>query len=137
MVTVITFIGTKLAIKTQYYIMGAIVLSLLSIFFGKHDFVPTEPLLFPLNTSAPFILLFGIFFPAVTGFEAGVSMSGDLENPKRSIPRGTIAAIVIGLVVYIFLIFYYSYTVSPDILFNDPNVLLKISFIPELVIAGI
>ncbi len=137
LVTGVTFIGAQLAIKTQYYIMGAIALSLLSIVFGKHDFVPTEPLLFPISTSAPFILLFGIFFPAVTGFEAGVSMSGDLENPKRSIPRGTIAAIVAGLAVYIFLIFYFSYTVSPDILVNDPNVLLKISFIPELVIAGI
>jgi amino acid transporter len=137
LVTGVTFIGTKLAIKTQYYIMGAIALSLLSIIFGKHDFVPAEPLLFPISTSAPFILLFGIFFPAVTGFEAGVSMSGDLENPKRSIPRGTIAAIVIGLAVYIFLIFYFSYTVNPEILVNDPNVLLKISFIPQLVIAGI
>ena len=136
-VTGVTLIGAKLAIKTQYYIMGAIALSLLSIVFGKHDFVPTEPLLFPISTSAPFILLFGIFFPAVTGFEAGVSMSGDLENPKRSIPRGTITAIVAGLAVYIFLIFYFSYTVSPDKLVNDPNVLLKISFIPELVIAGI
>jgi len=136
-VTGVTFIGAQLAIKTQYYIMGAIALSLLSIVFGKHDFVPTEPLLFPISTSVPFILMFAIFFPAVTGFEAGVSMSGDLENPKRSIPRGTITAIIVGLAVYIFLVFYYSYTVSPDILVNDPNVLLKISFIPELVIAGI
>lgn len=136
-VTGVTFIGAQLAIKTQYYIMSAIALSILSIVFGKHDFVPTEPLLFPINTSAPFILLFGIFFPAVTGFEAGVSMSGDLENPKRSIPRGTLAAIIVGLAVYIFLVFYFSYTVSSDILVNDPNVLLKISYIPELVIAGI
>ncbi|MGB5849326.1 MAG: hypothetical protein WBH40_12610 [Ignavibacteriaceae bacterium] len=136
-VTGVTFIGAQLAIKTQYYIMGAITLSILSIVFGKHDFVPTEPLYFPISTSAPFILLFGIFFPAVTGFEAGVSMSGDLENPKRSIPRGTLAAILVGLAVYIFLVFYFSYTVSPDLLVNDPNVLLKISYIPELVIAGI
>jgi len=41
------------------------------------------------------------------------------------------------LVVYIFLVFFYSYTVNSDILVNDPNVLLKISFMPELVIAGI
>lgn len=136
-VTIITFVSTSLAIKSQYLIMAAIFLSLLSILFGNHQFTPSEPTIFPIETAAPFILMFGIFFPAVTGFEAGVSMSGDLQNPKKSIPSGTIAAIVIGLLVYIGLAFFFSYTVSPDLLENDPNALLKISYIPELVIAGI
>ena len=136
-VTVITFISTSLAIKTQYIIMTAIGLSLISILFGNHDFTPTAPLLSPTATAAPFIVLFGIFFPAVTGFEAGVSMSGDLRDPKKSIPMGTISAIVIGLVVYIFLAYFFSTSVSADLLENDPKALLKISWIPELVIAGI
>ena len=81
--------------------MTAIFLSLLSVLFGSHSYVPTEPLIHSISTAAPFIVLFGIFFPAVTGFEAGVSMSGDLQDPKKSIPVGTISAISIGLVVYI------------------------------------
>lgn len=136
-VTIITFISTSLAIKTQYIIMTAIVLSLISIVLGKHDFVPGETMLSPIATAAPFIVLFGIFFPAVTGFEAGVSMSGDLKDPKKSIPGGTIAAIAIGLVVYIALAFFFSTSVSSDLLVNDPNALLKISWIPEIVVAGI
>ena len=40
-----------------------------------------------------FWVLFAIFFPAVTGFTQGVSMSGDLENPGRSLPAGTFAAV--------------------------------------------
>jgi len=136
-VTIITFISTSLAIKTQYIIMTAIGLSLISIFFGNHEFTPAAPLLSPTATAAPFIILFGIFFPAVTGFEAGVSMSGDLRDPKKSIPAGTISAIVIGLVVYIFLAYFFSTSVSADLLENDPKALLKISWIPELVIAGI
>ena len=136
-VTVVTFISTSLAIKTQYFIMTAIILSLLSIVFGNHSYTPTEPLINSISTAAPFIVLFGIFFPAVTGFEAGVSMSGDLQDPKKSIPVGTITAIAIGLVVYIALAFFFSYSVSSDLLVNDPNALLKISLIPELVIAGI
>jgi amino acid transporter len=136
-VTTVTFLSTKLAIRSQYYIMGAILLSLLSIFLGKHDYTVTEQSIFTISTSVPFILMFGIFFPAVTGFEAGVSMSGDLKDPKKSIPRGTILAIVTGLVVYIFLVFFFSYTVNADALTGDPEVLLKISWIPELVIAGI
>ena len=117
--------------------MTAIGLSLISIFLGNHEFAPSAPLLSPTATAAPFIVLFGIFFPAVTGFEAGVSMSGDLRDPKKSIPVGTILAIVIGLVVYIFLAYFFSTSVSADLLENDPKALLKISWIPELVIAGI
>ena len=136
-VTIVTFISTSLAIKTQYIIMTAIVLSLASILLGDHNYTATEPLIYPIETAAPFILLFGIFFPAVTGFEAGVSMSGDLQNPKKSIPSGTISAIVLGLVVYIGLAFFFSYYISSDLLYSDSNALLKISLIPELVIAGI
>lgn len=136
-VTVVTFISTSLAIKTQYIIMTAIILSLASILLGNHSYTAAEPLIYPIENAAPFIVLFGIFFPAVTGFEAGVSMSGDLQNPKKSIPGGTIAAIVIGLIVYIGLAFFFSFYVSSDLLYSDSNALLKISLIPELVIAGI
>jgi len=136
-VTVLTFISTSLAIKTQFFIMAAIGLSLLSIFFGNHDYAPEAPLLSNATSAIPVMVLFGIFFPAVTGFEAGVSMSGDLKDPKRSIPLGSIMAILVGLVVYIGLTFFFAYTVGSDTLSSDPNVLLKISWIPELVIAGI
>ncbi|KAB2820446.1 MAG: amino acid permease, partial [Paludibacter sp.] len=101
LVTILTFISTSLAIKTQYIIMTAMVLSLISVFLGKHNFVPAALQTGTLPDSLPWIALFAIFFPAVTGFEAGVSMSGDLKDPKRAIPGGTIAAIVVGFVTYI------------------------------------
>src|SRR5690606_1703317 len=82
-VTTITFISTSLAIKSQYFIMTAIGLSLLSIFLGKHEFNPEVPLISNPSSTVPLMVLFGIFFPAVTGFEAGVSMSGDLKDPKK------------------------------------------------------
>ena len=136
-VTIITFISTSLALKTQYFIMAAIFLSLLSIFFGKHEFAPAVPLLSHVSSTVPLMVLFGIYFPAVTGFEAGVSMSGDLKDPKISIPLGTISAIGVGLIVYIGLTFFLAYTVDATVLAKDPKVLLKIARIPELVIAGI
>lgn len=121
--------------------MVAIILSLISIFAGSHEFGPqaisTIETIESPSKALPFMLLFGIFFPAVTGFEAGVSMSGDLKDPKRSIPSGSIMAIVVGLVVYIILAFFFSMTVDGKILATDSQVLLKISWIPELVIAGI
>ncbi|WP_020530625.1 amino acid permease [Flexithrix dorotheae] len=136
-VTTITFISTSLAIKTQYFIMAAIILSLISIIFGQHEYQPTEPLISSNSSTVPLMVLFGIFFPAVTGFEAGVSMSGDLQDPKKSIPTGSISAIIVGFVVYIALAFFFSYTVDANLLANDSQVLLKISWIPQLVVAGI
>ncbi|MEE4177478.1 MAG: hypothetical protein V2I46_08210 [Bacteroides sp.] len=137
LVALVTFISTSLAIKTQYLIMTAMVLSLVSVFFGRHDFVPAEPLFQGMRGALPWIALFAIYFPAVTGFEAGVSMSGDLKNARKDIPLGTISAILVGLVVYIGLAFFFSHTVERDLLVNDPNVLFNISWIPQLVIAGI
>jgi amino acid transporter len=136
-VTIITFISTSLAIKAQYLIMIAIFLSLLSILLGRHDMVPSSPNLYGQGTGVPLMVLFGIFFPAVTGFEAGVSMSGDLKDPKKSIPLGTISAIAIGLLVYLGLAFFYSFKVDGEILATDPKALFKIALVPQLVIAGI
>ncbi len=136
-VTVITFISTSLAIKAQYLIMGAIIFSLLSIFAGSHDLAPREPILGVVDGSLPWIALFAIFFPAVTGFQAGVSMSGDLKNPRRDIPLGTILAILVGLLVYVGLALFFAFTVDRQLLMHDPGVLFTISRVPALVIAGI
>ena len=136
-VTTITFISTSLAIRAQYLIMAAIILSLVSIVLGKHEFAPAVPLLSKSGSTVPLMVLFGIFFPAVTGFEAGVSMSGDLKDPEKSIPMGTIAAVLVGFVAYILLTLFFTYTVDSSMLANDPQVLTKIAWVPELVVAGI
>lgn len=136
-VTIITFISTNLALKTQFVILAVLILSVASVLLGKHDLAPQTPLSGMAANSLPWIALFAIFFPAVTGFEAGVSMSGDLANPKKAIPRGTITAIIVGLLVYIGLAFFFSHTVERDSLVNDPAVLLNISIYSPLVVAGI
>ncbi|CAF4626991.1 unnamed protein product [Rotaria sp. Silwood1] len=48
-----------------------------------------------------FLILVGIYFPSVTGIMAGSNRSGDLRDPSRSIPRGTIAAILTTSFVYL------------------------------------
>ena len=90
-ITAITFISTSLAIKSQFFILALIAASLLSVFLGSPS--ATTPHLSAASGSPSFAVLFGIFFPAVTGFTAGVNMSGDLSDPKGSIPRGTMIAI--------------------------------------------
>uniref|UniRef100_A0A4W4HKL7 Solute carrier family 12 member 7a n=1 Tax=Electrophorus electricus TaxID=8005 RepID=A0A4W4HKL7_ELEEL len=47
-----------------------------------------------------FTLMVGIFFPSVTGIMAGSNRSGDLRDPQRSIPTGTILAIITTSITY-------------------------------------
>ena len=136
LLTVITFISTSLAIKTQYLILGAILLSLISIFFGSAP-EDSAPLIGTPEGGESFAVLFGIFFPAVTGFTAGVNMSGDLRDPKESIPTGTMAAIFVGLAVYLALAAFLAFRVPADELVNNPRILEDMSLWAPLVTAGI
>lgn len=136
LLTIITFISTSLAIKTQYIILGLIALSLVAIFFGDPGQLSPEGLTNPAD-NADMALLFGTFFPAVTGFTAGVNMSGDLRDPKSAIPMGTMAAIIVGLVVYVALALFLAIRVPSEHLIRNPRVLEQLSLWGPAVTAGI
>ena len=135
--TAIALISTSVAIKTQFFILAAIALSLISVFFGSSASVPAHIAMFGSEGSVPLELVFAIFFPAVTGFTAGIAMSGDLKNPKKNIPIGTISAIAVGFIVYVGLAIFLTFRVDPDILKNDYNILMKIALFAPAVVAGI
>lgn len=99
--SVVAYIGADYAIKVQYVIMAAIAVSIAAFLFGTP--VAGEAVGVPLwgfDRGQSFFDIFKIFFPAVTGILAGVSMSGDLRDPKKSIPGGTMWAIFVGFLVY-------------------------------------
>mgnify|MGYP000294794362 CR=1 FL=1 len=135
--TALALISTSAAIKTQFIILAAIVISLISIFFGSSEFTPTTIQFFSEENAVPLEVLFAVFFPAVTGFTAGIAMSGDLENSKKSIPRGTLYAIGVGLLVYIILAVFMAYSIDSEVLKTDYNVLMKIALFAPAVVAGI
>lgn len=48
-----------------------------------------------------FFSVFAIFFPSVTGLQAGANISGDLKDPASSIPKGTLLALLISAISYV------------------------------------
>ena len=60
-----------------------------------------------------FFYVFTIIFPAFTGISAGLGLSGDLKEPRKSIPRGTIVATVLGAIIYVLVAF--KLTISTDL----------------------
>ncbi|MDC1370834.1 Na-K-Cl cotransporter, partial [Flavobacteriales bacterium] len=137
-IVAIAYISTSIAIKAQLWILGAIILSVISILFGT-DVGKEFDITGVTEGGVNFFVLFGIFFPAVTGFTAGVAMSGDLKDPKKSIPWGTMLAVGVGLIVYVGLaiFIYYSFEGNLEAIMSDKNALIKFGWIPVLVIAGI
>jgi len=136
----LAYISTSIAIKTQFFILGAIALSLVSIVAGifmAPDIQAAAPALMPSDGSPDLIVIFAVFFPAVTGFTAGVAMSGDLKSPKDSIPKGTLISIAVGLAVYVGLALLLAFYVDRELLLYDTNFLQKIAWSSPLVIAGI
>ncbi|WP_411895111.1 amino acid permease [Winogradskyella sp. A2] len=135
--TVLALISTSVALKTQFIILAAILVSIVSIFFGSTEFAPTTIDLIPSENAVPLEVVFAVFFPAVTGFTAGIAMSGDLKDPKQSIPSGTLYAIGVGLVVYIILAVFMAFTINSEVLRTDYNILMKIALFAPAVVAGI
>ena len=105
-IIIITLVSGKsaaFALKLQIPIMVAVVASVVALAIGAMaDGVRTPELGITLRTAPEgFWYVFAVFFPAVTGFTAGIGMSGDLKDPRHSIPRGSLAAVAAGTAVYL------------------------------------
>jgi amino acid transporter len=89
---IFAWLGTDWATRFQYVVMSIIVVAIASFIIGgllKWDSALLSQNWAPSGFNINFWGLFAIFFPAVTGFTQGVSMSGDLKNPGKSLPTGT------------------------------------------------
>ena len=111
--------SAEASLKLQLPIMIAVGLSVLALAGGVLTGGFVEPEMtahYERSAPAGFWYVFAVFFPAVTGFTAGIGMSGDLKDPQRSIPKGTIAAVLTGAAVYLLIPVLLSVTgrVSPE-----------------------
>jgi amino acid transporter len=138
-ITALAYISADLALKVQFGIFAAIVLSLVSFFMGQPALmdlaVPADAVIPP---KASFWVVFAVFFPAVTGIEAGLGLSGDLKNPAKSLPAGTLLAIGTGYLVYMVMPVFLARTV-PDfnLLLIDSNIMTTVSRWGILIVIGV
>ncbi|MBN1346434.1 MAG: hypothetical protein JXQ73_27345 [Phycisphaerae bacterium] len=135
---IIAWVGASLAVKAQYLILVLLTFSLASFFTGY------TPVPDPAQNWAPAYgqghtiwTVFAIFFPAVTGIMSGVSMSGDLRNPSVSIPRGTIAAVLLTFVIYAAQMVWLSLNADRSDLVADSLIMRRIASVPSLILAGL
>jgi amino acid transporter len=132
--------SARAAIRAQYFIMAAIAISLLSFVFGgsvgpeAHDALNA-----PVGdvTRHGFWVVFAVFFPAVTGIMAGVNMSGDLAEPDKAIPRGTLAAVGVGYLIYMALPVFLAARAGSQELITDPMIMRRMAFWGDAILLGV
>jgi hypothetical protein len=80
--------------------------------------------------------LFGILFPATGGIFAGASMSGDLKNPSKSIPKGTLYALATTFVLYTLVIFAMATTITRASFVRNANIIQETNVSGLIILAG-
>ena len=153
LVTVLASRSTELTLKAQLPIMGLIAAAILSLLAGvewgtlrvpmegqyANLYTDEQLALFAVQGVAPPPGAFGhpcVFFPAVTGVLAGVSLSGDLKDPSVAIPRGVIGAVVVGFVIYLVIPIALAHAASAEVLAN-PLVWTSVAAVSWLVMPGL
>ncbi len=142
----ITMISTALAFKVQYVILGIIIVSLVSIGIAAFTGPMDQPIVWwgdfagsPEDnfSGTSFWIVFAVFFPASTGIMAGANMSGDLKNPRRSIPIGMMSAISLSLMIYLALAYWLMRSASIDELTGNYTIMIDRAFWGPAVLAGL
>lgn len=124
--------GSGSGIK-MLYIVNLILLLSIAFFFVGSPAAGGEETLPPLSENfgffnkEHFFIIFAICFPAFTGMTAGVGLSGDLRNPGKSIPLGTMGGTITGLVVYLLVIWKLSVSASQADLLEEQLIMSKIA----------
>jgi amino acid transporter len=131
--------GASIGVSALWAVVIILGISLFMFFIGSganegnNSLDPFETISDPDN----FFLVFAIIFPGFTGMTAGVGLSGDLKNPRKSIPLGTLSATVIGMIVYIAVVIKLAYNLSPEELVADQFAMSKIAIWGPIIPIGL
>lgn len=134
---IISSFPVDFALKTQGLIFGVVIAAIVSVFMGSGANIPESVTPLPLTESLSFWAAFALFFPATTGIESGMAMSGDLKNPSRSLAIGTMAAVVTAYIAYASLSIFLSMEVPGALLRSQPMIIYYVSKVSVLFILGV
>ena len=120
------FVGAGWAIRVQYFILAILAASLVAFFVGATQAFELSVLQSNFRPSfvgqANLFTMFALFFPAVTGIMAGANMSGDLKQPSRSIPLGTLTSVGFTGLIYLSMAILLSGASDSEGLIEDPMI---------------
>lgn len=122
--------GAKIGVRALILIVIILAGTLVLFFAGTTDYATEHGYSLFSNSfrnSGQFFIVFAIVFPAFTGMTAGVGLSGDLKSPRKSIPRGTLAATLLGMITYVFIAWKLTVSASPEDLSAEQLVMSKIA----------
>lgn len=132
--------GADLGMKALYVVVTILAISLLFFFLGStpySDEFSSSQLFDSVDSDKGFFYVFAVIFPAFTGMTAGVGLSGDLKDPKKSIPLGTLSATIIGMIIYIFIAYKLISSASPSDLVNDQLIMSRIALWGPIIPIGL
>ena len=141
-ILVISIVGVNFAKNIQLLILVVVGVSLISIYLGASERLGGSGFQYAAQfwgqfPSGSFWQVFAVFFPAVTGILTGVSLSGTLADPRRSIPAGTLAAVLASLVIYVTLAVWLARIASPQELVTNFTVMVDKALFGPVVLVGI
>ena len=80
------------------------------------------------DTHPDIYILFGVLFSGVTGILAGANLSGELKDPSKSIPKGTIGGTFFTFVTYFVLFLLTAYTCNRELLYHECMYMFRMDF---------
>ncbi len=120
--------GANVGMKALYFVVAVLLASLVMFFLGDSPIKPDEVNFHAhIPDNLNFFFVFTIIFPAFTGLAAGLGLSGDLKDPKKSIPRGTLWATIAGMFVYLAVSYKFAVSANPQDLVSDQLIMSKIA----------
>lgn len=137
--TLLTNTSAKLALKFQGIILITLVASLIAIFCGSATNLPAEEVTTPFYAGGHlgFWVAFALFYPALTGIEAGMALSGNLKDPSKSLAYGNALSLVFVGIAYVALILFAHYNIPHSALSSDPFAFVYFASPSWLVTLGI
>lgn len=128
--------GADLGVKMLYIVVATLFVAMIAFFLGSGlVFAPDQGQVatdvgfqwshaIDAENRDSFFMVFAIIFPAFTGMTAGVGLSGDLKNPSKSIPLGTLAGTISGMIIYVFIAWKLTSSATPEALADTENLVM-------------